>query len=309
MNIQRLLKASASALLTETYSRFAKQLPGRKVVLCFHSVHPSATHSTIHPDAFARILAWLAENVDLMPIDRLLSCDRRANAKPAVALTFDDGHLDNLTHALPIAQRYGTNFCVYVPVGLLERDPRTRKRFTAVLRQPEDSENDFESLSWKDAEILIEHGCSIGSHTWDHPMLSHLSDQGIEYQLSESKRIIEERLGQKQIGIAYPYGKLNRQVDDRVIKATERLGYTYGLCVEHRAIASSDSVFSIPRIIINHSNIDRLRNQVFGAEDYHGHISRMMPGFVARWISPADFHEPTFALPAAQGPDEPFDHQ
>ncbi len=292
MNARR-IKALSAAALRKAYTIAKRNETGRKVILCFHSVKHAANHSTIHPDVFARILGWLSMHTDLMDVETLLDIDRAGNARPAVALTFDDGHKDNLTHALPIARDHGATFCVYVTVGLLERDPRTRARFTALLRQKTE---DFEALSWDDAEELIANGCMIGSHTWDHPMLSHLSDEGIEFQLRTSKDLIAKRLGLTDIGMCYPYGKFGRNVDERVVRATERAGYTYGLCVEHRGVAKNEDRFAIPRFIVNDGDLDLLSRQVAGAEDFHGAISRHIPGFLARRLSPTDFREPTDAL-------------
>lgn len=291
MNLRNVAKTAASSVLRRSLAGIIGRQAGRRVILCFHSVHPNANHSSIAPQDFDRILSWLAENTDLAPVDQLLTLDRGDNPRPCVAITFDDGHRDNLTHALPIVLNYGATFAVYLTVGVTENDPRARKRFSAVLRQPDTTREEFKALSWNDAEKLLGHGCSIGSHSWDHPMLSHLPDHVIDFQLRESKRIIEQRLGISSIGMCYPYGKLKRQVDQRVIETTEKMGYSYGLCVEHRAISDGDGLFEIPRIIINHSNLERLKSQVLGAEDYHGFVSRYTPRFLSRHISPQDFNE------------------
>ncbi|MEO5917132.1 MAG: polysaccharide deacetylase family protein [Luteolibacter sp.] len=283
------VKRLTTSVLRKAGSLTRQYRMGRKVILCFHSVKPMANHSHLHPDAFGGILRWLTIHTDVMSVESLLDADRTDNPRPAVALTFDDGHKDNLTHALPIARDHGVTFSVYVTVGLLERDPRAQVRFTSLLRQ---KTKDFEALSWDDAGSLIEHGCEIGSHTWDHPMLSHLSDDGIEFQLGESREILLRRLGLEHVGMCYPYGKFGRNVDARVVRATERLGYRYGLCVEHRGVAPNDDRFALPRFIVNSGSLEVLERQISGSEDYHGAISRHMPGFLARKLSPTDFLEP-----------------
>ena len=54
----RQIKKLASDLLGKAWSAARTQECGRKVIFCLHSVNPSARHSTIHPEAFARILGW-----------------------------------------------------------------------------------------------------------------------------------------------------------------------------------------------------------------------------------------------------------
>ncbi len=289
----RRVKALVQSGLRLTCSRLGKETTGRKAILCFHSVRPHAPHSSIHPDDFDLMLGWLTAHTDVLGVNTLLNADRRGNPRPAVALTFDDGHKDNATLAMPIALHHGVTFTVYPTIGIVERNPRALQRFRSVLRQ---AKADFEILSWDDAEKLIENGFSIGSHTWDHPMLSHLPDEGIEFQLRISKEIIERRLGLREIGMCYPYGKYGRNVDDRVIKVTERAGYAYGLAVEHRGVRVNENRFRVPRFIVNSSSLESLEQQVKGGEDFHGWISRSMPAALARFLSPADFHEPEDAL-------------
>ena len=301
MNTRR-IKLLASPFLRHAHSLLSKQQGGRRVILCFHSVKPHATHSTIHPDAFDRILVWLKANTDVMDVESLLAAKRSSGMRPAVALTFDDGHKDNLDHAMPIARNHGLSFTVYIPTGVIERDPRALLRFRSTLRQ---KTADFEVLSWDDAARLIEGGCSIGSHTWDHPMLSHLPDEGIRFQLEASRDLIRKRLGLSRFGMAYPYGKFGRNVDRRVVSLTESAGYSYGLCVEHRAVAPDDSRFQIPRFILNSGDLESLRRKVMGEEDFHGFISRRMPEWSARLLSPADFHEDEGALPPLCAPESP----
>jgi peptidoglycan/xylan/chitin deacetylase (PgdA/CDA1 family) len=288
------LKSYASACARYTYSLLANRQGGRKVILCFHSLRPNATHSWIHPDDFDLILGWLNEHADVMDIESLISADRTSNMRPAVALTFDDGHKDNLVDAMPIAQNHGVSFTVYITTGVIERDARALRRFQYTLRQ---KQADFEVLSWNDAAALIDGGCSIGSHTWDHPMLSQLPDEGIQFQLEFSRDLIRKRLGLQQFGIAFPYGKFGRNVDDRVVSLTEKAGYSHAACVEHRAVSADDSRFQLPRFILNNGDLDSLRRKVYGEEDYHGFISRHMPQWSARLLSPTDFHEAEGALP------------
>lgn len=294
------LKSCVSTGIRNVASLMHRQKGGRKVILCFHSVRPNATHSWIHPDDFARILVWLNQHTDVMDIESLLAAKRSSDMRPAVALTFDDGHKDNLVLAMPVAQANGVTFTVYITTGMIERDARALKRFQYTLRQ---KKADFEVLSWDDAAALIEGGCSIGSHTWDHPMLSHLPDEGIKFQLETSRDLIRKRLGLSQFGMCYPYGKFGRNVDSRVVALTEDAGYSYGLCVEHRAISHADSRFQLPRFIINSGDLESLRRKVTGEEDYHGFISRHMPEWSARILSPTDFHEADGAMPPLCAPE------
>lgn len=81
----------------------------RGVVLLYHRVDETAdVHQLGVPHAlFDAHLQWLRAECHLMPLDRLLSAPPEELPDRAVALTFDDGYLDNLTAAAPLLQRHG----------------------------------------------------------------------------------------------------------------------------------------------------------------------------------------------------------
>lgn len=63
------------------------------------------------------------------------------------------------------------------------------------------------TLTWDDViQLAASPLCTIGSHTVTHPRLSDLSDEELQYELTESKRQIEGQLGKDVKYISYPYG-------------------------------------------------------------------------------------------------------
>lgn len=62
-------------------------------------------------------------------------------------------------------------------------------------------------MSFEELTELQEHGWEIGSHGVTHRSLLRLNDEEIIYELSESKRILEEKFG-PIISYAYPYGTI-----------------------------------------------------------------------------------------------------
>ena len=78
-------------------------LSSRRVVFCYHSVHPNRPFISSTPEIFERHLQWLAEHCRFASlVDLVHSSSVSDNGKPAVAITFDDGYADNHSHALPI---------------------------------------------------------------------------------------------------------------------------------------------------------------------------------------------------------------
>jgi peptidoglycan/xylan/chitin deacetylase (PgdA/CDA1 family) len=99
-------------------------LAGVGAVLTFHRVRPAIDDPfqpnqllEIEPDFLDQVLARLrAEEIDIVDLDevhrRLFEPDL---SRRFVALTFDDGYRDNRDHALPILQRHGAPFTMFVP--------------------------------------------------------------------------------------------------------------------------------------------------------------------------------------------------
>ncbi len=79
-------------------------------------------------------------------------------------------------------------------------------------------------VSWPMLMEMSANGVEVGSHTVSHPILAQTSDQQLVWELNESKRVIEEKLGSPITSIAYPNG-LHNDFDDRVIHGVKEAGY------------------------------------------------------------------------------------
>jgi peptidoglycan/xylan/chitin deacetylase (PgdA/CDA1 family) len=105
-------------------------LAGRAVILRYHSVSTAAdgTHLcldpglAVSPEHFDRQCAYLGEHYRVISLDEMVTRLQAGQPLPAkaVALTFDDGYLDNYTQALPILQRHGMNATFYVSTGCID---------------------------------------------------------------------------------------------------------------------------------------------------------------------------------------------
>ena len=105
---------------------------GQGAILMLHQVRPW------QPRAFApnRLLeidpAFLdaalgrirALGFDLVTLDEALARLGRPAARPFVTLTFDDGYRDTLEHALPVLERHGAPFTLFVTTGFADRSAR-----------------------------------------------------------------------------------------------------------------------------------------------------------------------------------------
>ena len=116
-------------------------------------------------------------------------------------------------------------------------------------------------LSNKDVRFLNDSDVEIGSHSHTHSLLSNLSSEQLEAELSCSKRILE-KICKKEINIlAFPNGKTNESVE----KTARRLGYQYFLKTQDRInVINSGNPTSFYRINICQGSYEENLAQLFG---------------------------------------------
>jgi peptidoglycan/xylan/chitin deacetylase (PgdA/CDA1 family) len=119
-------------------------IDGRVLVLMFHRVldDPEFDTSSSQPElcvrasTFRDFLAWLGRHAELVDLRNGLPRWDKRDIKARVALTFDDGWLDNLRHAVPAAQQTGTPMTIFVCPGLMDRAfPFWPERVSYLLRR------------------------------------------------------------------------------------------------------------------------------------------------------------------------------
>lgn len=115
--------------------------------------------------------------------------------KPMVALTFDDGPSENTDRLLDIFAQYGGKCTLFMLGQAMDRYADTLVR-------------------------AAEEGHEIASHSWYHPELTSLDDQGITDQIEDTREKIFEITGRDARLLRPPYGS----TDDRVVTAAEHEG-------------------------------------------------------------------------------------
>lgn len=106
---------------------------------------------------------------------------------PTICLTFDDGHRSVYEVAFPLLKRYG--FCATVFI------------VPTYIDKPN-------WLTWEQIDEMNRSGIiDFQSHTLEHKRIPMMQADTILYDLTESKRILEERLDKPIQHLAYPYGR------------------------------------------------------------------------------------------------------
>ena len=177
-------------------------------ILAYHSVHPDRRDViNVSPQRFAQQMQWLADHgfrgVSLQHYRQALAAGQPSAAR-MVAITFDDGYLDNYTQAWPILQRHhftATIFVVPSRVGTkIVHDEAWLTQFPSVPREA------YAYMDWQQILSLNDAGIEIGSHTVTHPLLDEIPQSDQEHEIHESKRLLESRLGHPVVSFCYPAG-------------------------------------------------------------------------------------------------------
>jgi peptidoglycan/xylan/chitin deacetylase (PgdA/CDA1 family) len=96
----------------------------RGVVLLYHRVEEQDdVHDlSVPPAMFEAHLAWLRRECHVVPLDVLLETAPESLPERAVAVTFDDGYVDNLTAAAPLLRQYDLPATFFLTTRWLEED-------------------------------------------------------------------------------------------------------------------------------------------------------------------------------------------
>jgi peptidoglycan/xylan/chitin deacetylase (PgdA/CDA1 family) len=159
-----------------------------------------------------------------------------------VGLSFDDGYRDVAEEALPVLERYGFRATVFVATGLIDR--------TVPLTWYGRSQPPL--LEWADIVALDRRGTlGFEAHSVTHRNLVALDDDAVSFELGESKRVLESRLGRPVTAFSYPGGVMG----ERERAFAREAGYGFAFSCEPGANPIDSDRFALLR-----SQIDRRDN-------------------------------------------------
>ena len=103
------------------------------------------------------------------------------------------------------------------------RDASMRTLFTMLGVVPP-AEDPSLMLTWDQVRTMARQGCRFGSHTVSHPILSQITIPEVTREVSDSKRMIENAIGQPVTTFAYPSGRA-QDYSPEVIDLVRQAGY------------------------------------------------------------------------------------
>jgi peptidoglycan/xylan/chitin deacetylase (PgdA/CDA1 family) len=213
-------------------------------ILMYHAVctppdNPNRIFTS--PELFEAQMRYLKRrNLRGVSIRELRRAEGIGNTNGLVGLTFDDGYEDFLQSAVPVLERFGFSATVFVVAGMLggennwefRGDPRPQMKLLGVegLRE------------------VAARGMEVGSHSMTHPKLPALEPERLEEEVSGSRRLLGEVLGEAVDGFSYPYGF----IDKASVQAVRKAHYTYACAVVVRV---ERNAYDLPRVTVTEDNL------------------------------------------------------
>ena len=158
---------------------------------------------SVTPDNFREQMLYLVNNkIQTLTMQDLLDAlQNKKSVSNSVILTFDDGYIDFYTNAFPILKEYDLKATVFMITSKIGK--------AGYLTSAQIQELDRSGL------------ITIGSHTTNHISLKDQTEQKVNFEIEQSKLILEKNVGHKIVFFAYPNGLFDEQAE----KLVEKAGY------------------------------------------------------------------------------------
>jgi peptidoglycan/xylan/chitin deacetylase (PgdA/CDA1 family) len=180
-------------------------------ILIYHSVRPHTETQTaiqryydVAPEQFEKQLQYLKDhNYVVISLDYLVEALQQNTLLPpkSVVITLDDGWRNQYAYAFPLLQKYHDTATFFIFTNAIDHDL---------------------FLTWDQVRVMNNSGMTIGGHTKTHPYLPDITDPIVlRDEITASKKVIEDQIGQKIDLFAYPYGHYR----DDIIDIVKESGY------------------------------------------------------------------------------------
>lgn len=224
------------------------------------------------PELFEMVVKWYVKHhyrfISLAELKQLLEAKNNPNERLAF-ISFDDGWQSNLD-LLPICEKYNVPITIFVATEPLTSgnywweyvtQKYGRPTMLAFKKKPEnefyadlakvkaDMKLERSSMTIDELKKIASHPfVTIQSHTVNHPILTNLSRESLEKELSESKQILQELIGYSVDVFSYPNGN----VGQREIEALKKTGYRFAFTTEALPFdVENSNPYLLPRMAMN----------------------------------------------------------
>lgn len=178
-------------------------------VLLYHRVNDDMRDSlTVGIEQFDKQMEMIKERYTTVSIEDVISGNVNLSApRPIVAITFDDGYLDNYENAVPILLKHRIPAAFFVTTGLIGSEKgfkHDKKKLGYFLK----------NMTWEHLVEMKKHGFVIGAHTVTHINCAKDNKRKVKEEIRESLNTIKRELAVDKVIFAYPFGKKEDITED-----------------------------------------------------------------------------------------------
>ncbi len=200
-------------------------------VLNYHKVDNMNISLSVLPDDFDKQMNYLkSEGYNTITPEQLYQHLVNGTQLPEnpIIITFDDGYEDNYQYAYPILKKYGFTGTVFIITSLVGQQ---------------------NYLTWDQIKEMKANGMDFQSHTVSHKSMTELTEQQLRDELVNSKKTLDEQLGQDTQFFAYPTGTYNLYI----AKLVKDAGYKAAFTIKYGNVDNASNLYALERVPIFHT--------------------------------------------------------
>jgi peptidoglycan/xylan/chitin deacetylase (PgdA/CDA1 family) len=181
---------------------------------------------TVSPENFQKHMDYLRDHgYHILRLEELIDGIKKGKVfhKKSVVLTFDDGYENNFRYAFPLLKKY---------------------QFPATIFISPDFIAEEEFLNLEQLKVMRDGGMAYGSHGMNQNYLPDLSFKELIYEVEQSKKILEKKLGVPIDCFSYPVGGFREDIKEMI----QRAGYKGAVTTNRGNDRLNQDVYELNRI-------------------------------------------------------------
>lgn len=203
-------------------------------ILMYHSVGRNSAFFTVRPEEFEKQLRYLRDNrFTIISLSTLLErLEQNQSLAHTVVITFDDGYKDNYDVAFPLLKKYKMPATIFLTTNYIDGSMKLKDGTV----HPMLSRQEIQEMA---GSGLIE--CM--PHTGSHIRYTVGNLDVFMEEVRESRRAVEALTSQSAPLFAYPAGKYDSVLADRV----KQEGFRGAVTVQGGLVHPQDDIFTLKR--------------------------------------------------------------
>jgi peptidoglycan/xylan/chitin deacetylase (PgdA/CDA1 family) len=233
-----------------------------RAILRYHSVGDQPW--AVPLKALQEQMAYLKSNSQVVLLRDFERHADSSGSRALVAVTFDDGALDNYTEALPVLERLDLKATFFVITNCIGGQHNGTFYQTPVMNRAQVRE-------------LALLGHEIGAHTVNHPDLTGLDREHVLSEMCDCKRHLEDLTQASVASFAYPFGSFNHAIRS----CAQEAGFQFATTSCEALVPEKDvDWWALPRVGVDSSmSIAQFRGKVSPALELYERLrGRRRPG-------------------------------